>query len=646
MAGLPKKQGHLHDWWSCFQNHLTNYGGKMKKNYRRLIFAIAAAVISMLMLHPAFVYADNDVSSHKHQYIADELLIKPKQGVARQKIDNIIKSFGASTEDEIPQIRVKRIKVPSHAAEKVERALSKNPHIQFVEKNFIAKASEVPNDPYYGKQWHMETIWAPEGWGITTGSAEIPIAIIDSGVDPDQSDLMAKLIPGYNFVGGNTDTTDLHGHGTAVAGSAAAATDNSKGIAGVAWLNPIMPLVVLNSSGYATYYDVAKAINYAADNGVRVINISLGGPDYSSTLQNAVNYAWDKGAIIFASAGNSSSDTPNYPAACNNVVAVSATDSNDKLASFSSYGNWVDISAPGSYIYTTKDGGGYGYWNGTSFASPITAGLAALILSLEPTLTNQQVYDLLTRHADDLGTAGFDPYFGYGRINVYKSLYAAFSNTPPADKEPPAVHITSPEDGSAANGQVAVTVSATDNSEVTEVQLYINGELHAWASEAPYDFSFDTAQYVDGAHTLQAFAYDSSGNKGESSINTVYVDNSDDTPDDPGIEEPVSDPEQVSVTSVTYFTDGGRLKDRHLSFTASLTNDGGMPVSGASLSIILLCNSGSHGTWSYVGNTDSMGKVTFSLNNAPSGCYTAEVTDVTISGWTWDGITPVNSFCK
>lgn len=614
----------------------------MKKNYRHLLFAIATAVISMLMLHPGFVYAVSDFSVHQYQYIADELLIKPKQGVARQKIDNIIKSFGASTEDEIPQIRVKRIKVPSHAAEKVQRALSRNPYIEFVEKNYIAKPFGVPDDPYYGKQWYLGTIWAPEGWGITTGSAEIPIAIIDSGVDPDHSDLVSKLIPGYNFVDGNTDTRDVLGHGTAVAGSAAAATDNSNGIAGVAWLNPVMPLVVLNSNNWATYYDIARAINYAADKGVRVINISIGGSSYSSTLQNAADYAWSKGAIIFASAGNSSSDTPNYPAACNNVMAVSATDSNDKLASFSSFGNWIDISAPGSYIYTTKDGGGYGYWNGTSFASPITAGLAALIFSVEPSLTNQQVYDLLTQHAYDLGDPGFDPYFGHGRINVYESLIAALSNTPPADEESPAVFITFPEDGSAAKGEVAVTVWATDNLEVTEVQLYINEELYTWASEAPYEFNWDTAQYVDGAHTLQAFAYDGSGNKGESSVTTVYVDNSDSASDEPADEYP----EQVSVTRVTYFTDGGKFKDRHLRITASLNDDLGNPVSDASLSISLLCNSGRCGSWNYTGNNDNTGKVTFSLKNAPSGCYTAEVTGVKISGFTWDGATPENSHCK
>ncbi len=237
----------------------------------------------------------------------------------------------------------------------VREALSHNPHVEFVENNFLAEPSTIPNDSYYPSQWHLPKIDAPSGWDITSGSESLPIAIIDSGVDPDHPDLVAKLITGYNFLGSNTDTHDVLGHGTAVAGTAAAMTNNVTGVAGLACDNPVMPLVVLNSSNYASYYDISRAITYAVDRRVRVLNISIGGSSSSSTLQNAADYAWNKGALIFASAMNNNNSTPYYPAACNHVVAVAATTSIDTKASFSSYGTWVDISAPGASIYTTRE---------------------------------------------------------------------------------------------------------------------------------------------------------------------------------------------------------------------------------------------------------------------------------------------------
>ncbi|MBT1077344.1 S8 family serine peptidase, partial [Geobacter grbiciae] len=186
----------------------------------------------------------------------------------------------------------------------------------------------------------------------------------------------------------------------------------------------------------------------AADHGVRIINLSYGGSTTSSTLQNAVNYAWNKGAIVFASAANYNTSTPYYPAACTNAVSVSATDANDAKASFSNYGPTIDIAAPGVSILTTANGGGYASVSGTSFSSPIAAGLGALILSVNPTLTNAQVVDIITRNADDIGTPGFDQYFGYGRINVLKSLTAAQSAVPVSDATAPTASITSPTNSS------------------------------------------------------------------------------------------------------------------------------------------------------------------------------------------------------
>lgn len=462
-------------------------------------------------------------------FVEDELLIQHKVGVPESEIHQMLSDNSAVTVDEIQQLRVKRVKVPANALEKVKAALSRNSHVSFVENNYLAEGSAIPNDPQYPSQWHLQKISASQGWDITPGLNSVTIAIIDSGADPAHPDLSAKLVAGYNFLGANMDTHDVLGHGTAVAGTAGAITNDSIGVAGLAWMNSIMPLVVLDSTNYASYANIAQAITYAADRGVRVMNISIGGSSSSSTLQNAVNYAWNKGAVIFASAMNNSTSTPYYPAACTNVVAVSATTSSDALASFSNYGNWIGLSAPGTSILTTTNGGGYGTWQGTSFSSPLAAGLAALVLSVDPSLTNAQVVQLMEQNSDDLGTPGYDPYFGYGRINAYKTLFAATSTAPQKDTTPPSVSIVSPSSGAALSGSAVVNVSAADNVAVSYVSLYINGSLYGTDNTGPYSFVWDTTKHANGSYNLAAYAYDAAGNVGTASPVTVSVTNVADT---------------------------------------------------------------------------------------------------------------------
>jgi Subtilase family/Bacterial Ig domain len=314
-----------------------------------------------------------------------------------------------------------------------------------------------------------------------------------------------------------------------------------------------MPLVVLNSDNYASYYNIARAVTFAADNGIRVINISIGGSSSSSTMQNAINYAWTKGTLVFASAGNTATSTPRYPASCEHVVAVSATTSSDTRASFSSYGNWVDIAAPGVTILTTNRGGGYGYWNGTSFSSPVAAGLAGLIISANPDLTNTQVVEIITQNADDLGDPGFDQYYGYGRVNVHASLVAAIGTAPEPEPEPepditdPLVSIASPEEGSTVSGSITVRVSATDNVEIERVELYIDGTFFGTSTTEPHNFYWNTNNLTDGYYELSAIAYDTSGNIGHSNSVTVYVHNQQ--------EQDITPP----VVSITSPADGAHL---------------------------------------------------------------------------------------
>jgi hypothetical protein len=205
-------------------------------------------------------------------------------------------------------------------------------------------------------------------------------------------------------------------------------------------------------------------------------------------------------------------------------VAVSASDVNGTFASFSTYGNFIDISAPGNNVLTTMTGGGYGYWWGTSFSSPIAAGVAALVLSLQPGMSNSQLVSLLEQNADDLGTPGWDQYFGYGQVNAYKAVVAAQA-PPTKDTIPPTVSISSPSSGATVSGTVSVQGSATDNVGVTSIQFAVDGTVVASSSTSPFSFSLNTINYGNGSHTLTVVASDAAGNQGSASV-SVNVTNS------------------------------------------------------------------------------------------------------------------------
>jgi subtilisin family serine protease len=332
-----------------------------------------------------------------------------------------------------PALGVATLDVPEEASGAILESLRQSGLFDFVEPDYYGHTAGQPDDPSYNAQWHLPRIGAPLAWSLTTGSDSIVVAVIDSGVYSRHPDLASKLVPGWNFVKDSADTSDVMGHGTAVAGTVAAATNNGIGVAGVNWRSRIMPLVAVDEKDFSAYSDIAAAIEYAANHGVRVINVSIGGRNSSHTLQRAVDYAWSKGALVFASAMNQGVGEPYYPAACIDAIAVSATDSNDRLASFSNFGGWITLSAPGTGILSTADGGGYSYWNGTSFASPIAAGVAALILAVNPRLTNAEVLAILQQTAElpanspsasKLGSSP-DSYFGWGRVNAYRAVLAA-----------------------------------------------------------------------------------------------------------------------------------------------------------------------------------------------------------------------------
>jgi subtilisin family serine protease len=261
--------------------------------------------------------------------------------------------------------------------------------------------------------WGVERIGAPKVWGTFTGSGVV-VAVIDTGVQTTHPDLSGVTVAGYDFVNSDVDAMDDNGHGTHVAGIVAA-VNNSAGTVGAANGAKIMPVKVLNESGYGYLSDVVKGIYYATDNGARVINLSLGTTSDSDSLRKAVDYAYSKGVVVVAAAGNSASGACAYPAAYASVICVVATDTQNKLASFSNYGG--EIAAPGVSNYSTYINSQYARLSGTSMASPHVAGAAALIMQ-QCKCGASQVRERMHTTAVDLGSPGIDGIFGYGMVDV------------------------------------------------------------------------------------------------------------------------------------------------------------------------------------------------------------------------------------
>ena len=356
------------------------------------------------------------------------------------------------------------------------RALAEDGRVEYAEPNVIWRAQGnptlTPNDTYYNLQWDMPLMRMPEAWALTTGSASVIVAVLDTGEQP-HPDLVANQIAGYDFISSAssagdgdgidadpTDEGDGNGvqpnsfHGTHVSGTIGAVSNNNQGVAGVCWHTSLMSLRVLGIDG-GTSFDIANAIKYAArianNSGTlpaqraNVINMSLGGPGASSTVQTAVTQARNAGVVLFASAGNENSSAPSYPAAYNGVISVAAVDLNAQRAPYSNFGPTVDIAAPGGDASVDLDNDGYvdgilstlmdgatppfspiyGFYQGTSMACPHAAGLAALMLSVAPTLTPAEIETLLKSTAVDLGAPGRDDQYGNGLIDAYEAVYAA-----------------------------------------------------------------------------------------------------------------------------------------------------------------------------------------------------------------------------
>ena len=286
------------------------------------------------------------------------------------------------------------------------------------------------SDPYVDKQWALGQVQAPALWQITRGDSEIIVAVLDTGVDSDHEDLYAKVVAEVSFTDSPT-WQDVHGHGTHVAGIIVASSDNGKGITGLAPESRIMNVKVAADDGRCKASEIARGIIWAVDNGANVINISLELKEPSAELENAVNYAWYRGAVVIAAAGNNGDDLPVYPACYENSIAVAATKQDNTLAPLSNHGDWIDLTAPGYNIYSTLPGDCYGYKSGTSFATAYASGMAALLFNVVTDENNDGRLNDEVRAALEAGyneTGGID--VGTGRISAIQSLtYLNYNNS-------------------------------------------------------------------------------------------------------------------------------------------------------------------------------------------------------------------------
>ncbi|MCK0506838.1 S8 family serine peptidase [Aromatoleum anaerobium] len=469
-----------------------------------LALALAGSAGSMA------AYGANDTPA----WVPGRILVQPRPGLPEAALEKILKAHGGKSIERIEAIGVHVVQLPPNVSEKAVAALlSKNKHLKFAELDMLLEPAGSVNDPYFSKAWHLPKIQAPTAWDASTG-AGVTVAILDSGVDASHPDLAGKLVSGWNFYDGNSNTTDVNGHGTKVAGTVAAATNNATGVAAVAGAAKIMPVRVSSSSGSGSLSAIASGLTWAADRGARVANLSFYGVSTSSTIVSAAQYMKNKGGLVTVSAGNYGTETTF--ASTDTMIIVSATDSNDAKTSWSSYGNYVDLAAPGAGIWTTANGGGYGSVSGTSFSSPVTAGVVALMMAVNPTLGASQVQQLLQSTAKDLGAAGWDKYYGYGLVNAAAAVQAA-KGSAPSDSTAPSVSVSSPTSGSTVKGLVAINVSAADNVGISRVDLLVNGSKLASDTTAPYGFSWDSTTVADGNATLTAYAYDAVGNYASSS---------------------------------------------------------------------------------------------------------------------------------
>ena len=385
--------------------------------------------------------------SSQTEYVPNEVIVSFKSiQPAQNALSNVKIPFKFEVKEDFSskdgQFGFTLLKVDGVSVEKAVEFFSNLSNVEYAEPNYIASELITPNDSYYSNQWNLPNIHMPSAWNVEKGNTAIIVAVVDSGVDYNHPDLNSAIMSGrgYDFVDNDIYPFDKRGHGTHVAGIIAAETNNSQGVAGVNWggsySTKIMSVRVLNEKGKGTYSNIAKGIVYAVEHSAKVINMSLGGSSPSSTLYNAVRYAYFNNVLSVAAAGNGNANYLLYPAAYTSyVISVGAVARDNTKAYYSNYNSALELVAPGgemsyegdpygvysTYYATSTYSHTYKYMQGTSMACPHVSALAALMLSKGIT-GNSLIRSILHNTAIDLGLSGKDSYYGYGLINAYAAL--------------------------------------------------------------------------------------------------------------------------------------------------------------------------------------------------------------------------------
>ncbi|MBN2373378.1 peptidase S8 [bacterium] len=393
---------------------------------------------------PRFIPNQAIIHFESSTNLAQILSIYAKYGLKELSVSPI---SGARVVVSIPLINIQELIV----------RLNMEPVVLFAEPNYVGQVSFVPNDPFYLYQWHLKVINLENAWGLSTGLG-VTVAVLDTGVAFENFDIYAKapdlsgtrFVTGWDFVNGDANPDDDNGHGTHITGTIAQTTNNAYGCAGVAFNSTIMPVKVMDSDGNGALADIVNGIYFAVNNGAKVINMSFGfGDNPSLSLETAVNFAYDNGVTMVCSAGNKSTDIPNYPASYPKCISVSGVRYDLTLGDYSNYGSQIDICAPGGdltidqnldgypdgILQQSHDGTNYTVFNlllgrGTSWSAAHVSGVIALMQSLSGgILTPLQVDQILKQTAIDLGTPGWDQYYGYGLVDAYAALIASTQAT-------------------------------------------------------------------------------------------------------------------------------------------------------------------------------------------------------------------------
>jgi len=383
----------------------------------------------------------SDATVERVRVVKDEILLGFAEGVNATDKRALREQYELELIQTTPVLETERLAIPEGVMAELLAALRQDLRVKFVEPNYIVSSEStivIPNDPLFFEQWALGYISARQGWGYTAGSPNVVVAVIDTGVSSQHPDLNANLLPGINVLGSGS-AEDTHGHGTNVAGILAARGNNGIGIAGVAWNVKVLPYRALGSGQQGSSSALADAIVRAAERNTRVINLSLVIDANSEAVHQAIKYAWSKNAVIVASAGNDGTNRVRYPAAYEEVIAVGSVNRETQRSTFSNYGDWIEVVAPGEMILTTMSNQtthDYSLVHGTSMAAPHVSGLAALLISQNPNRSNVEVRELIKSGAIDVGRVGKDIDFGYGVINLKASLERGAAPTPSPSSTP------------------------------------------------------------------------------------------------------------------------------------------------------------------------------------------------------------------